>query len=339
MTRDDFRNAVFERDGHKCVICQDTAKDAHHIMERRLFSDGGYYIDNGASLCERHHIEAEQTIISPQDLRDIIGILKPIIPEHLYADQEYDKWGNFVLPNGKRLKGELFYDESVQKVLKSGNVLDLFDKHVKYPRTYHVHWSQLGKDDKMLPNDNNFHNKEVVVTIKMDGENTTMYNDYIHARSIDGNSHPSRNWVKGLWSQISYLLDDNMRLCGENLYAKHSIAYNNLPSYFMVFSIWIDHKCLSWEDTEAYTKILGLNHVPVIYKGIYNKKAIELAFAEYQKKDNAEGFVIRLAEEFEYGQFKNCVAKYVKPEFRQIVNNAHGHWISQKIEPNKLNNE
>lgn len=48
LTRDEFREGVFERDGHKCVVCGDDARDAHHIMERRLFADGGYYMENGA---------------------------------------------------------------------------------------------------------------------------------------------------------------------------------------------------------------------------------------------------------------------------------------------------
>jgi 5-methylcytosine-specific restriction endonuclease McrA len=45
LTRDEFRNAVFERDGHRCVICGNEARegvrlDAHHIIERRLWTDG-----------------------------------------------------------------------------------------------------------------------------------------------------------------------------------------------------------------------------------------------------------------------------------------------------------
>ena len=36
------RNAVFKRDANLCVICHAAASDAHHIMERRLFDDGGY---------------------------------------------------------------------------------------------------------------------------------------------------------------------------------------------------------------------------------------------------------------------------------------------------------
>ncbi len=59
LTRDEFRESVFARDKYKCVVCRDAAQDAHHLIERRLFEDGGYYISNGVSVCGRHHIEAD----------------------------------------------------------------------------------------------------------------------------------------------------------------------------------------------------------------------------------------------------------------------------------------
>lgn len=37
--------------------------------------------------------------------------------------------------------------------------------------------------------------------------------------------------------------------------------------------------------------------------------------------------------------FKKSVGKFVRPEFRQVVNNSHGHWISKKVETNKLKKE
>ena len=277
---------------------------------------------------------AEQTLLSCDEIREKIGIKTPVLPEHFYDDVNYDKWGNIILPNGNRFKGELFYDESVQKILNTGNVLNLFQKYIKYPRTWHLPWSNLLKDDRMIENDNNFIGKEVVVTLKMDGENTTAYNDHIHARSLDSGSHPTRNWVKGLWSQFSWLLDDNMRVCGENLYATHSVKYESLPSYFMMFSFWIDDRCLSWDDTLEYAKILNLETVPVIYRGIYDKEKIINSFKPYELTN--EGYVIRLADEFKYKDFRYSIAKFVRPEFRQIVNNSHGHWISKKIEVNGL---
>lgn len=333
LTRDQFRESVFQRDQNECVICGNPAKDAHHIIERRLFTDGGYYLDNGASLCEKHHLEAESTVLSCEQIRDACDIKTIILPEHYYTDLEYDKWGNIICLDGERLKGELFYDESVQKILDKNIV---FKKYIKYPRTYHIPKSNVSKDDKQLKSYENFEGKRVIVTIKLDGENTTMYNDYIHARSIHSNNHESRKWVKGLWSQISYLLDDNMRLCGENLYAKHSLFYDDLESYFYLFSIWTDNICMSWDETIEYAEILGLKTVPVIYDGIFDDKKILSAFLNFDYPNKHEGYVMRIADEFSYFNFKNCVAKYVDQQFREELNSSHGHWISQKITPNQL---
>ena len=130
LTREEFRASVFERDNHLCVICSKEAVDPHHILERRLFTDGGYYIDNGASLCTEHHIDAEMTTISCEDIRTACGIENVVLPDHLYVDQTYDKWGNPIVNNNLRLKGELFNEEPVQKMLKQGNFLDLFSKHI-----------------------------------------------------------------------------------------------------------------------------------------------------------------------------------------------------------------
>ncbi len=117
LTREQFRRGVFERDGQKCVICPSYSDAAHHIMERRLFLDEGYYIDNGVGLCPSCHIKAEQTIISCEELREAAGIKRIVLPPRLYQDTRYDKWSDIILPDGRRLKGELFFDSSVQKIL------------------------------------------------------------------------------------------------------------------------------------------------------------------------------------------------------------------------------
>jgi hypothetical protein len=171
LSRDEFRDAVFTRDKNRCVICGAPAVDAHHILDRRLFHDGGYYLDNGASLCSDHHLAAEMTTISCDDIRMACGIKTIILPDHLHSENDYDKWGNTILPSGLRVKGELFHDEPVQKMLSAGRVLDLFVKYYKYPRTYHLPWSNASKDDRMLPDDSQFYEKRVIASLKMDGEN------------------------------------------------------------------------------------------------------------------------------------------------------------------------
>lgn len=341
LSRDDFREGVFKRDNYKCVICGEPAQDAHHIIERRLFKDGGYYLNNGASLCGKHHIEAEQTTLECDEIRNAIGINKVILPSHFYHDQEYDKWGNPILKNGTRTKGDLFGDESVQKILRQGGVLDLFVDHVKYPRTYHFEWSPgLTRDDRMLHDISQFEGKRVIIMEKMDGENTNMYVDKYHARSLDTGPHPSRNWAKNLWAQTSYNIPKGWRVCGENLYAKHSIHYtkengNALKSYFYMFSIWDDNNmCLSWDETKEWAELLNLELVPVLYDGIWDKDVID-RISKYveDNKGLVEGYVIRVADEYHYSEFRKMCGKYVRANH---VQNNHGHWASAKIVPNEL---
>lgn len=323
LSRDKFREGVFSRDNYKCVVCNKNAVDAHHILERRLFSDGGYYLNNGSSLCENCHLKAEMTLISVEDIRKFSNILEKdkIIPEHLYRDQIYDKWGNPILSSGKRLRGELFEDISVQKILKEGNVLDLFCKYVKYPRTYHLPWSKgITDDDRVSKNLEYFSNKNVVVTLKMDGENTTLYNDYIHARSLSNKKHWSKNWIKNFHSKISHDIPENMRFVVENLYAKHSISYSNLENYVYGISIWTNLKCLSWKDTQEWFALFNIPTVQPIYEGLWYEKKIKI-LCENLNSEEHEGCVVRLSDEFSYKDFSSSVAKYVRAN--HVTSNEH----------------
>ncbi len=341
LTRDTFRNNVFERDGGKCVICSNKAKDAHHILERRLFPDGGYYINNGSSLCELHHIQAEMTTLSCDEIRRAAGIENIILPPHFYTDVEYDKWGNEILKNGTRIKGELFNDASVQKILNKGNVLSLFSDLIKYPRTFHLPWSPgMNRDDRMMSGVDVFEGNEVMICEKLDGENTSMYSTHIHARSLDSITHPSRNWVKNLWAQKGYLIPEGWRVCGENMFAKHAIHYTNengnaLDTYFYMFSIWDERNmCLSWAETEEWAELLGFTLIPVLYKGIWDMNIINELNKKMELNPNTiEGYVVRLTREYHYSEFRNVCGKYVR---KNHVQNNHGHWAQQKIIRNEL---
>jgi len=336
LSRDDFREGVFSRDNHKCVICGEPAVDAHHIIERRLWPDGGYYLDNGASVCAEHHLQCEMTLISVEDIREACGIIKPVLPPHLYEDQIYDKWGNIVMPNGRRLKGELFFDESVQKILDVGNVLSLFTHYVKYPRTYHLTWSPgLHDDDRMMPNLDAMIGKEVVIMEKLDGENTTLYSDHIHARSIDSDNHESRNWAKNFWSSIAYDIPRGWRICAENMFAEHSISYTDLESYLYGFSVWNEkNECLSWDESLEWFDLLGMSVCPVVYRGNFDRDAIDEATKHITSNpEKYEGYVIRIANQFPMSKFRFVVGKYVRDGHINTVK----HWMhGKKMVVNKL---
>lgn len=341
LTRDQFREGVFARDGHKCVFCGITAEqtpegklDAHHIIERRLWSDGGYYLDNGATVCELHHLLCEKTFYSVEEVREKAGIKRVLVPEQFYPEQPIDKWGNYILEDGRRTRGELFYDESVQKVLAAGGALELFTPYVKYGRTFHLPFSPgAHDDDKTLKDCSAFEGKRVIVTEKMDGENTTLYSDYIHARSIDSRGGEDRAWVKQFWSTIAYDIPPDWRICGENLWAEHSIHYDSLKSYFYGFSIWNERNvCLSWDETLHWFELFNITSVPVLYDGIWDEKKLREIEKSLSWEKN-EGYVVRLADAFPYGEFKNSIAKYVRKGHVQTTK----HWRQgRRFIPNEL---
>jgi hypothetical protein len=207
----------------------------------------------------------------------------------------------------------------------------------KYPRTFHLPYSEKrGDDDKVLASDAHFRGKTVVVTEKMDGENTTIYPDYLHARSIDSDWDESRRWLDRLRIRIAPGLPEGWRICGENLFYKHTIKYTDLDSLFRVYSVWnARNECLSWPDTGQWTTQLGLSLMPVIYAGMYNPDRIREAFDGYlrQSANPVEGFVVRLAGTFAYADFSRSVAKFVRASF-DIT--SVRHWKYDVKELNEL---
>lgn len=206
----------------------------------------------------------------------------------------------------------------------------------KYPRTYHLPWS-LGStsDDKILSSTEQFLGKEVVVTVKMDGENTSIYKDHIHARSLDSKNHISRNWLKNFAQNFQQDIPEDYRLCGENLFAKHSIHYKDLKSYFYLFSVWNKEICLDWDSTIEWAILLGVEVVPIIYRGLWNEKIIKDLYSEKFLDSEMEGYVVRSTNSFSIDDFSMNVAKFVRKNHVQ----TEDHWMNQEIIRNEIKKE
>ena len=73
------------------------------------------------------------------------------------------------------------------------------DDLVKFSRTFHMPESPgVTSDDKVLKSLDHFIGKEVVITEKADGENTTHTRTKTHARSVDSKAHWSRDRMRAL---------------------------------------------------------------------------------------------------------------------------------------------
>lgn len=212
-------------------------------------------------------------------------------------------------------------------------------ERIKYFRTPHLLMSPGCKnDDRQLTSEDHLYKMDcVVITEKMDGENFTGYFDGdSHARSLDSNNHPSRNYAKAIWNKVAHELPNGWRICAENMYAKHSIHYKNLKSYLLLFSIWDDtNTCLDWDTTELWCSLIGLKTVPIIYKGrMPSTESLQNMYELYcsMRKDPVEGFVVRNLEGFSYNDSEVNIAKYVRANHIQ----TDEHWMTQAIVPNQL---
>lgn len=174
-----------------------------------------------------------------------------------------------------------------------------------------------------------------MVTEKMDGENCTMYRDGLHARSTDGRDHPSRSWVKRLHAGIRFGIPKGWRVCGENLYARHSIAYDGLPSYFLVFGIYDEsNRLLDWERTVTLSRTLGLRCVPLLYRGPYDLERIQDCYTGRSRFGHSmqEGYVLRPAGSILWEDHETSLLKFVREGHVQ----TDGKWMHRRVVPNGL---
>lgn len=202
----------------------------------------------------------------------------------------------------------------------------------KYGRTFHLPMSPgATSDDKVMKSVDGLTVADIVVTEKMDGENTTILMTGCHARSPDSRYHPSRDWLKAFAASISPMLSADERMVGENLFARHSVAYDALPSFFLGFAWIIGDVIQSWDDTTGRFSELGIAAVPTLYRGPYHSNLFQ-ELARNLKIEKQEGFVARVAGAFPESEMANCMGKFV----REGHVSSDTHWMKAKMIPNRM---
>lgn len=186
----------------------------------------------------------------------------------------------------------------------------------KYPRTPHIPSSPGATSDDKWATPKALANltdgKEIVVSEKLDGGNLTWYRDYFHGRSLDSGTRAWDQQARALWAQKRFDIPEGWRVSGESLYARRSVAYDNLPGLYMVFGIWDDtNTLLSWDDMVEWCEMLDLPHVPLLYRGNDFDEAVN-AWFQQRDEETSEGFVLRNAGRIAYDDFSMNVAKWVR---------------------------
>jgi ATP-dependent RNA circularization protein (DNA/RNA ligase family) len=218
-----------------------------------------------------------------------------------------------------------------------------------YPQTPHISWLSKGpiRDDKLLSEEevSSLLNDEVVIEEKIDGANlgisltddgTIRFQNrgqYL-IPPFSGQFIRLRSWLSTHEYSIQNYLSPELILFGEWCAAKHSIPYDNLPDWFIVFDVYdrSQQKFFSTKRRNSLAERLGF---PVIRKVTQCKTSLEelktLLQTErsYYYNGSVEGFVIRRESE----DWLLNKAKLVRPDFIQNINN---HWRKHQIEWNKL---
>jgi hypothetical protein len=206
----------------------------------------------------------------------------------------------------------------------------------KYPRTVHLPQSPgFTNDDERLANVLFFEGQDVVVTEKLDGENSSiLFNGTYYARSLDSGGSPWRSYLATEAARIqTYKLPAGYRICGENVFAKHSIEYNDLESYFYAFNIWEDNYCLPWNQTKEWFELLDLKYPKILYQGVFDENIIQEAFENYCNSINreVEGYVVRRSHGFLVGSFSENVCKWVRANHVKTDEHWTKNWVSNKL--------
>lgn len=209
----------------------------------------------------------------------------------------------------------------------------------KYPST--PHWPQsekLHRDDTYIDTPSAFVGVPVVVTEKIDGGNTCLFNGEVYARSV---ASPAQDkWFAMVkkhhaWKVTQEWFHKDVAFYGEDIYGVHSIEYDAIPEdeTFMLFAVrdsmdwWY-----SWQHVMDFADELGIRTVPVIERCVFKTEAaITEFFREEISKPSAlggprEGFVMRYEALFDTRQFRERVCKYVRANHVQTDEHWRRNW-------------
>jgi protein-tyrosine phosphatase/energy-coupling factor transporter ATP-binding protein EcfA2 len=206
--------------------------------------------------------------------------------------------------------------------------------YYKFPRTHHVY--SLGgasRDDLVMTQQESeaFLNRDVIVEEKVDGANLGIsiepdtYKILFQNRShyITHNTHSQfkklSHWAEQHSSQLFDILEPGRHiLFGEWLYSKHTVAYNQLPNYFVVFDLY-DKKQKQFYSRKHIEKLLektDLPLVPLVFEGKLTSKKDVIDLLDTISKygdEKIEGLYIKIISDD--GSYVINRGKVVRPNF------------------------
>lgn len=221
------------------------------------------------------------------------------------------------------------------------------DEFFRFPQTPHLAWLGKGsvRDDKILSpaDESEFLSGEIVVEEKVDGANLGISVDasgFVRVQNrgsfVTSDSHPQFRglpaWLAARRAQLQDELGGRLILFGEWCAAVHSVQYEKLPDWFLLFDVYdrVENKFWSTRRRNELARVLSLRTVPFLAKGHFTMTELKALFGPSRLGAPAvEGVYLRREDD----DWLIERAKLVCPEFTQAMGE---HWSRRAMVLNSL---
>lgn len=219
----------------------------------------------------------------------------------------------------------------------------------RFPHTPHLAWLGPGepRDDKVLSavEAAALLAGEVVVEEKLDGANLGLSLGPDGRLRAQNRGHYLVEPYSGQFARLAYWfalhaesitseLNGDLILFGEWCAARHSLAYESLPDWLLVFDVYDLHNRYFWTSARRNQLVhrMGLSDVPRVAQGRHSLAQLKQLLAgqpSHYRQGPMEGLVIR-RESMERCESR---AKLVRADFTQAMGE---HWRKRTLEWNHL---
>lgn len=235
-----------------------------------------------------------------------------------------------------------------QKGTKDTEMSDFF----RFPSTPHLfstEGAKLPRDDKLMSAQalSELLAGEVVVEEKLDGANLGISIDSQGAIRVQnrgtyllppfsGQFDRLQHWLRQHEDHLFDVLSENVDLIffGEWCAARHSLDYNGLPDWWMLFDVYDRNVGRFWSVSERDTLAgkLGVAAVRCLFRGRVTCADLEALLktqTSHYREGPMEGIVVRSDD----GVWLRARGKLVRADFSQAIEQ---HWRSRAIEWNRI---
>ena len=219
----------------------------------------------------------------------------------------------------------------------------------RFPHTPHLTWLGQGtpRDDKVLTTSEveALLSQDLLVEEKVDGANMGISFSVFGEIQIQnrgqyliephaGQFEKLNTWLPPRFDRLFDALGGDLILFGEWCAARHSIFYDHLPDWFLVFDVYDlkQQRFFSIQRRDQLARRIGLPTVPLLTSGIKSMDQL-IALLETHTSRYTDGPMEGIVVRAEHGQWLKNRAKLVSARFTQ---NIDDHWRKRPIQWNRL---